>query len=155
MFSDGKYAFLADSALACAAKTIQRLLAEFQFPANWSPYSPNLNFLDFYIPCILQAKVQAVPHSNLATLRLSIAEEWDQSQKMPLVPQLLLKLSLRKMKFKLNRWSANSPAHTCQYFSGLKLASIRHQGLSNEKIPFQSTIGRPTLYVRGDIKIKL
>jgi hypothetical protein len=37
------------------------------------------------------------------------------------------------MKFKLNRELANGPAHTNQYFSGLKKASIRHEALYIEK----------------------
>jgi hypothetical protein len=40
-----------------------------------APYSPNLNPLDFTIQRVLQAKVQAMPHSNLAALRPSIAAE--------------------------------------------------------------------------------
>jgi hypothetical protein len=50
-------------------------LAEFWFLADWPPYSPDLNSLDFDIRLVLQAKAQAMPHSNLIALRLSIAAE--------------------------------------------------------------------------------
>jgi hypothetical protein len=36
---------------------------------------------------------------------------------------------LRKIMFELNSWLANSPTHINQYFSGLKEASKRHEGL--------------------------
>jgi hypothetical protein len=36
-----------------------------------------LEFVDFAIWCFLQAKVLAMPHSNLAALHPSIAMEWD------------------------------------------------------------------------------
>jgi hypothetical protein len=45
------------------------------FSADWLPYLPNLNSLDFDAGCVLQAKVQATPHSNLSALRQSIAAE--------------------------------------------------------------------------------
>jgi hypothetical protein len=64
-----------ESALACPTKTAQRLLAEFRFLADWPPYSPDLNLLDFSILPILQVKVQATPHSNLAALFPTIATE--------------------------------------------------------------------------------
>jgi hypothetical protein len=56
-------------------RTAQQLLAEFWTPAYWSPYSPDLNLLDFAIRRILQAKSQA--HANLDFLQASIAAEWD------------------------------------------------------------------------------
>jgi hypothetical protein len=46
----------ADLAPAYTAKTAQQWLAEFWFLANWSPYSPDLNLLDFAHQHILQAK---------------------------------------------------------------------------------------------------
>jgi hypothetical protein len=52
-------------------------VAEFRFLADWPLYLPVLNQLDFSISCVLQAKVQDMPHSNLGALRLSIAVEWD------------------------------------------------------------------------------
>jgi hypothetical protein len=37
----------------------------------------DLNPVDFAIWLILQGKVQAMPHANLDSLRLSITMEWD------------------------------------------------------------------------------
>jgi hypothetical protein len=67
----------ADSAPAYTAKTAQRLLAEFRFLADWAPYSPNLNPLDFDTRHVLQATAQATPHTNFAALRPSVAAKWD------------------------------------------------------------------------------
>jgi hypothetical protein len=53
-------------------------LAEFWFLADWPPYSPDLNSLDFDTRLVLQAKAQTIffmPHSNLIALRPSIAAE--------------------------------------------------------------------------------
>jgi hypothetical protein len=52
-------------------------LAEFQFLADWPPYSPDLNSLDFSIWRILQGKGQAKTNANLSALFPSIAAEWD------------------------------------------------------------------------------
>jgi hypothetical protein len=57
------------------AETTQQLLAEFWILADWPPFSPDLNLLDFSICSLLQAKVQATPYTNLATLCPSIAAE--------------------------------------------------------------------------------
>ncbi len=65
----------ADSAPAYAAQITKRPLAEFWFPADLPPYSPNLNSLDFDTRHVLQAKAQATPHSNFNALRPSIAAE--------------------------------------------------------------------------------
>jgi hypothetical protein len=94
---------------------------------------PDLNSLDFSRSLALQAKDQAIPRSNLATLFPTIAAEWDASSSIYLQNMPLILLPLRKMKFELNRCLANSPAHTNQYFSGLKEASIRHESLYIEK----------------------
>jgi hypothetical protein len=42
---------------------------------------------------------------------------------------------------------SQQPAHTNQYFSGLKEASIRHESLYIEKKPFYSMIDCLTLYI--------
>jgi hypothetical protein len=68
---------LANSALVYTAKTAQRLLAELWFLVDWPPYLPDLNPLDFVTQCVLQAKVLAMPHSNLAALHPSIVAECD------------------------------------------------------------------------------
>jgi hypothetical protein len=65
----------ADSVPAYAAQITSRRLAEFWFSADWPPYSPDLNSLDFDTRPVLQAKAQAMPHSNLSALRQSIEAE--------------------------------------------------------------------------------
>ncbi len=45
--------------------------------ADWPPFSPNLNPLDFKTRHVLQAKAQATPHSNLTALRPSITAEFE------------------------------------------------------------------------------
>ncbi len=50
------------------ARTAQRLLAEFWTMGDLTPYSLDLNLLDFSICRVFQAKVQAMPHTNLDTL---------------------------------------------------------------------------------------
>jgi hypothetical protein len=50
------------------AETTQQLLAEFWILADCPPFLPDLNLLDFSICSLLQAKVQAKPYTNLATL---------------------------------------------------------------------------------------
>jgi hypothetical protein len=68
----------ADLALVHTARTAQQFWGESWTLADWLPYSPHLNPLDFAIWRILQAKTQAVSHTNLDFLHLSIAAEWDQ-----------------------------------------------------------------------------
>jgi hypothetical protein len=68
---------LADSTSAYTVKTTQQLLEEFWYPRDRLPYFPDLKSLDFSICSVLQAKVKARPHSNLAALHQSIAVEWD------------------------------------------------------------------------------
>jgi hypothetical protein len=50
-------------------------VAELRFSADWPPYSPNLNSLDFSTGSVLQPKGQATPHANLAALRPFVAAE--------------------------------------------------------------------------------
>ncbi len=58
-------------------QTTQKFLAEFWTQADWPPYSPDLNTLDFSIWYVLQAEVQVTPYANLAALPGSFAMEWD------------------------------------------------------------------------------
>jgi hypothetical protein len=50
-------------------------VVEFWFSADWTPFLPNLNSLDFSIGSVLWPKGQATPHANLAALRPSVAAE--------------------------------------------------------------------------------
>jgi hypothetical protein len=49
----------------------------FWFSADWLPYSPNLNLLDFSTGSVLRPKGRAMPHANFSALCLSVAAEWD------------------------------------------------------------------------------
>ncbi len=69
----------ADSSQACRAKTTQQLLVEFF--GGLAAMTPDLNSLDFDKSCVLQAKVQALPYSNLVTIRLSFAAEYSTHHK--------------------------------------------------------------------------
>ncbi len=111
--------------LVHAARTAQQLLVEFWTPVGWLPYLPDLNQLDFTIWRVLQAISQASPHTNLDSLRQSIAAEWDW-----LAAEDICKtycsfchcwqtVTMNKIKLKLNVLAANSPTYTNQYFSGL------------------------------------
>jgi hypothetical protein len=51
------------------------VVAEFRFSVDWLSYSSNLNLLDFSTGSVLQQKNQAMPHANLAALRLSMSTE--------------------------------------------------------------------------------
>jgi hypothetical protein len=50
-------------------------VVEFWFLADWPPYSLDLNSLDSSTSSVLEPKGQAMPHLNLAALRLSVAAE--------------------------------------------------------------------------------
>ncbi len=80
-YTGGSYVFQQDLAPAHTARTTQQFLketmTEFWTPANWPPYSLDLNPLDFSIWSILQEKVQATPHTSLAALRWSITRQWN------------------------------------------------------------------------------
>jgi hypothetical protein len=106
--------------------------------ADWPPYLPDLNSLEFSTSSVLQPKGQATPGANLVFLRPSVAAEWDRLAVVQICRTCrsyaaTAKPSLRKMKLKFNRWLALSSAHTNQYFSGLTKTSIRHEGLYIEK----------------------
>ncbi len=77
---------------------------------------------------------------TLAALRPSVATEWDLLELKYIHPQdptahsiAAVQAPLTKMKFKLNRWLANSTPHINQYFSGPIEALIRHEGLCIER----------------------
>jgi hypothetical protein len=106
--------FLANTALAYAPKSLHAVGG---FLADWPPYSLDLSSLDFSFSCLLLPKGQATPHTNLAALCPSVTSEWDQLaavqiRKNAAYSTAAVKPSQRKMKLKLNRWLAKSPAHT-------------------------------------------
>jgi hypothetical protein len=63
--------------LASAAKTAQRLFAEFRTPVDWLLYLLDLNLLEFAIWRFLQVRFLAMPHVSLDALRPSIDAERD------------------------------------------------------------------------------
>jgi hypothetical protein len=80
----GAVLFLADSTALSNSKIVKSCssssrsfseMAEFWLLADWPPYSPKLNSLDFETRHVLQAKAQARPHSNFSALRPSITAE--------------------------------------------------------------------------------
>jgi hypothetical protein len=99
-------------------------LAEFWFLAEWAPYSPNLNSLDFSTGSVLRPKGQATPHANFAALRPSVAAEWDRKAAVQI--RITYRSFRRrrsavakKNEVKIEWWLAKGPTHTKQYFSGL------------------------------------
>jgi hypothetical protein len=87
------------------------------------------------------AKRPATPHANLAALRLSITAEWDrlaavQIRKTCCSFRRRRSAVAKKNEVKLNKLLAKGPADTNQFFSGLKKASISHEGLYSEKKTF-------------------
>jgi hypothetical protein len=50
-------------------------VADFWNSADWLPYLPNLNSLDFSTGSVLQPKGQATSNPNLVALHLSVATE--------------------------------------------------------------------------------
>ncbi|KOC59642.1 hypothetical protein WH47_11073, partial [Habropoda laboriosa] len=44
----------------------------------WSPYSPNLNPLDYSIWGILEAKVCAKPHNSVESLKHDLKKAWNE-----------------------------------------------------------------------------
>ena len=81
MFGDHKWTFQQDSAPAHKAKIVQTWckteIPDFIATEDWPPSSPDLNPLDYCIWGVLEARVNAIRHKNLESLRASIRREWD------------------------------------------------------------------------------
>jgi inhibitor of nuclear factor kappa-B kinase subunit alpha len=79
-FSGRHWQFQQDSAPAHRAKTTQAWLQAnvpaFISSAEWPPYSPDLNPLDFSIWSILESKVSASPHVSVDSLKKALVREW-------------------------------------------------------------------------------
>lgn len=79
-FGGQDWTFQQDSAPAHRANKTQEWCGA-HFPnyitsAEWPPYSPDLNPMDYSIWSILEARVCAKPHMNLETLRQKLRLEW-------------------------------------------------------------------------------
>lgn len=80
-FGDQKWTLQQDSAPAHRAKTTQEW-CKTNFPsfisaAEWPPYSPDLNPMDYSIWSVLEARVCAKPHNSLESLKQTLRKEWD------------------------------------------------------------------------------
>lgn len=79
-FGNRKWTFQQDSAPAHKAKITQAFCRK-EFPdfitsAEWPPYSPDLNPLDFCVWSILESKACATPHASLESLKRALQTEW-------------------------------------------------------------------------------
>jgi hypothetical protein len=81
-FRNRPWIFLQDSAPAHGAKMTQQRcrlnLPDFFGKEEWPPYSPDLNPLDYSIWSLLERKVCATSHPNLASLRAALIKAWDE-----------------------------------------------------------------------------
>jgi len=80
-FGDTQWIFQQDSAPAHKAKTTQEW-CQAHFPgfitsAEWPPYSPDLNPMDYSVWSILEARACATRHKSLKSLKQSLSREWD------------------------------------------------------------------------------
>ncbi|CAD5223245.1 unnamed protein product [Bursaphelenchus okinawaensis] len=79
-FKNTKWTFQQDSAPTRKAKTTQEWcrahFPDFITSAEWPPYSPDLNPMDYSIWSILEARVCCRRHQTLESLKQALIEEW-------------------------------------------------------------------------------
>jgi inhibitor of nuclear factor kappa-B kinase subunit alpha len=80
-FGNVDWVFQQDSAPAHRAKATQDWckthFPDFIASAEWPPYSPDLNPMDYSVWSILEARACAKPHKSLESLKQSLRREWD------------------------------------------------------------------------------
>jgi inhibitor of nuclear factor kappa-B kinase subunit alpha len=80
VFGQDQWTFQQDSAPAHKAKVIQDWcqaeIPDFIRSSEWPPSSPDLNPLDYAIWGILEAKVNAIQHTSLDSLKKRLRAEW-------------------------------------------------------------------------------
>ena len=80
-FNNRPWIFQQDSAPAHRAREVQDWchahFPDFISAAEWPPYSPDLNPMDYSVWSILEARACAKPHKNLASLCNALTEEWN------------------------------------------------------------------------------
>ncbi len=117
-----KKSLSADLTPVYTIRTTQWLLAEFHTKADWLPYLLDLNTLDFAIWRILQMKgpgyasCQSGLPMSYHGHGMGLVRGGIHLRDLPLIPLLP---SVRKIKFKSDKWAVNSPTYTShQQFSG-------------------------------------
>lgn len=80
-FAGRNWTFQQDSAPAHKAKVVQAWCKN-NFPsmitsAEWPPYSPDLNPLDYSVWSVLESKACATPHKNLDSLKRALQKAWE------------------------------------------------------------------------------
>ncbi len=112
----GEKSLSADLALVYTTRTTRQLLAEFPTLADWLLYSPDLNLLASLSRAFFRHKSRLfltliwTPYV-CPLLRNGTSKQGNTSVRPYDHSATTVKLSLRKMKFKLNRWAATSPTH--------------------------------------------
>jgi hypothetical protein len=114
-FPQGNYIFQQDSAPAHASKETQEWLrinvGNFWDKNIWPSNSPDLNPLDFSVWSVVEAKACKTSHTNIQTLKTSVAKAW-----RSLSPDYIIKTCwnfrprLEKMKYDKNTFSS-TPFH--------------------------------------------
>lgn len=81
-YADQQWIFQQDSAPSHRAKITQGWCRE-NFPdfltsAEWPPYSPDLNPLDYSVWGLLQAEACSIPHKSIHSLKASLLKAWSE-----------------------------------------------------------------------------
>uniref|UniRef100_A0A1I7RU52 DDE_3 domain-containing protein n=1 Tax=Bursaphelenchus xylophilus TaxID=6326 RepID=A0A1I7RU52_BURXY len=84
-FGKQKWVFQQDSAPAHKAKSTQDWcrshFPDFITTADWPPYSPDLNPMDYSVWSLMEARACRKPHKTLESLKQSLQREWEKLSK--------------------------------------------------------------------------